>query len=827
MAASRLSSLPNFSTSVRLWMYPPQSSTAKWEPAAVALDFGGDIGDPTTLSAVFTTKWDIYKAEEDENNPLQLKSLVKVMRRGVCIWRGYVLRRQLLEEDGGEYTVRIECIDALGLLNDVVASWTASTLTQYLFTISSPALEIAATTLYRLDDIGEAEYVYAGYYGGAADPASSSPWLPNANVNSVAIRQAMTIGPNNPADGGSIKGPATSETGASAMLPAGIIRITTAGNTEWIQYDGYIERTDGFYYFNNIKRGVCGTSAAAHSSGDTAYQCVHKRIHPSIPKEITGTRTFATDETIADRYYEIGTEDGFVYFTANPANVASDKDNPTDTYTSFKYALGVFDETNTAAYPTGRLTMTDFLEGILDAAIAVGGPALGAGGRDVSISPELVLTRVQMRDCESVLDAIQRILIEIGLNKGNTVDAIQPFDKPSTGKICVHSISQKNAPTAADRTFYHAKSIARELNLEDIYSGILIKYRTHGRRNLATAARTWHSEITGGAGHIDSIGSNNAAPTSLLWLPYKEDGTDQGWAPHGNAVTTTGNNSLTSRLYDGNPNTGWGLSFTANPGTAADVLYLHFADTPALTAIDYVQITYDISKSSNATNPAAIRVYGLTNFVPGTTSAKPTFDAPFNIAATLRQKYKAGDTTSFTAETITAEGIGMEMEALQIVYDGLPLDAVGGNRVVRIRDIAVYGPQDKTELIQLTDDGTTATLDSHYIYAPDTYGKIVDANFGTPRVKVIDIGEASRNAAMSLGRLALMQALALVETKEYEITTEFEAVPEFGETVEMPDRSAAGVYWRGVCIGKQYSCAGGAETLTLRLINFDNALFGG
>lgn len=810
---------------VQVFLTPPQGGTA-WPVPPAVISFEGEINEATTAALTFLTNWDIFNAEADDRNPLQLNSYCELKRYGRVEWRGKVVERHCLQDAEGERLVQIDLIDLLGSLQDTLASWTLDSGTQYLPTVATPALEIAQIDLYRLDAIGDAEYVYAPNHGNTADPASSSPWLTNANVNSVAVNQGSFTGVS-PADGASIKGPAITDTGAFAMLPSGIIRITTAGNTECIQYDGYMERSDGYFYFNNIKRGVLNASAIAHNVGDTAYQVVSKHVNPTIPAELFGTDATPEENSVPNQHYQLNVDDGYVYFAGNPGPLSGDPDLP---YTSFDLAYGVYDETNTADWPTGRLTLADVVFGLMGQSAVLGGPAFGPT-TSVSFSPDIPLTRVQFRDTESTLGAIQRIYEEIGLNKGSTIDALIAVDDPS-GSLDFGTISQKASSVAADHYFDSARSIAQSLSIEDIYGAVLVKYKEPVRRNLLTAANTWFSDFTGsGSGHVDTtIGSNNKAPDGYVIKPAST--TDGGWSNPA-AVPELQNNLGASRIFDGDVNSGFGLAWPEanNPGSDCEILFSHFTDAAGAVRtahVDKVSLTVDLTAFSSSTNPVTIRVYGLTGFTPGTTSARPTYTSRFNISAQLIQKYavKTGETEATTSGaaqvTLTAEHIGIDCEALVVVFDGLPqsLDTPP-YRMARFVDFQAYENETRTVLVSLT-NSEVSTLDNTYIYAPDSYAKTLDANTGMPRVKVVELGVVSRNAAISLGRLALLQALALSETKEFIITGEFRRVPIFGDTCEMPGG------WRGVCIGKEYTCsAEGAESLTLRLVNFNNALFGG
>lgn len=816
---------------VDLVFSPPQDADSQWSPEAATFGFEGDLNSPTTLTATFQTRFDVVSMESDPANPLQLKSYCEVLRFGVREWRGLIFSRKVLLDSGGLRTVEIQAIDIVGWLRRVLACWQGNGKNEYYFTLATPGLVQTSINLFQLDAIGDAQYVYAPEFDDSADPSTGDPpvtsmWLPNANSNTVQISEDID---GTFADGDSIRGPVVGSLGASSMLPGGIIRITTGGVTEYIQYDGYIDRSDGFWYFNNIKRGVCGTSAIDHDNGDDAYQCQSKRVDLRGIIELTGTGAGGTD-VIEDKHYELNPDDGFIYFSGNPGLIAPDDDEP---YTSFDLdEYTVFDETNTAAFTSGgRLLMSYLFEQLLES--TGGGPAFTGADYEVSISPDIVLTRVHLGDNntpeggEFLLDLFEKILAEQGLNKGSTTDAIGILDSPSANKVKIKSITQADTPTLDSLghpfIFETARAVSGDTSLESINGAIMVNYRSAQPRNLASAARSWFSELQGGTGFEDSVGSNTEIPIGYQVQPASDS--DPSWGAVGTGFSNV-NHQGAHLMFDGNENTAYGLAWLTaeNPGSDCEVFYFHFSDTlDESFNIKRIRINYDIASSSNATNLASLRVYGLRGFVPGTTSAAPTYTERVDLSYALRQKYKEGDTTRYDNAILEADNIGVDCEAIVLVWDGMPID--GSHRVARIREVRVEGAVNRQVLVQITDQDSALIdgFDSTYIYAPLTYAKIYDAKTGLALIDRINVGAASYNAAVSFGRLALVQALALSQVQDFLITTRFRAIPDFGDTVMFfPGTPEEFI---GVVISKSYQCDN-EESLTLGVIDFRSEIFG-
>jgi hypothetical protein len=144
-------------------------------------------------------------------------------------------------------------------------------------------------------------------------------------------------------------------------------------------------------------------------------------------------------------------------------------------------------------------------------------------------------------------------------------------------------------------------------------------------------------------------------------------------------------------------------------------------------------------------------------------------------------------------------------------------DSSGGPLQASLKQVTVRGHQIKTVLVQLTDD---ETLSSQFLYAPLSVAKIVNATDEMPRVDILDIGQATYNSAVSLGRLALLQGLAYKESRFYVIESNLRdgSIPTLGETATLEDG------FTGTILGYKFRMDGGAETLEIRILDFTNTL---
>ena len=166
---------------------------------------------------------------------------------------------------------------------------------------------------------------------------------------------------------------------------------------------------------------------------------------------------------------------------------------------------------------------------------------------------------------------------------------------------------------------------------------------------------------------------------------------------------------------------------------------------------------------------------------------------------------------------IKASEIGEDLQGLIFRYRGMAYETAGKGRGAHclIKELRVTGRQNRTALVRITN--ADPEDDPQQLYAPDSYTKLIDNEWGMHRVKTLEIGPASTNAAISLGRLALQQSLALFNRRTYVISS-IATVPEVGDTVTMPDG------YRGVVLAVSWSLSGGEQRLQLDVLDFETGL---
>jgi hypothetical protein len=239
------------------------SPSEKLDPET--LNIRQQLNDTGACSFELRGGWyDRYADESDDENALQLHSLLTVTRDGTDIYVGQIFNKDI-SIDRNERSLRAECIDRVGVLSRYVPTATTQnppeTRICYYHT-SSKFINAPNTDVYVLHtDTFYNKYVYP-------DPTDADLWLPISG-SPRAVYTALSANINNSVT------TIPAGTAPRRMSDWGLIKI----NSEIIYYEGYgLNSLNTAYEFKNCKRGVLGTTAAAHSVTDEINQWVPKRF---------------------------------------------------------------------------------------------------------------------------------------------------------------------------------------------------------------------------------------------------------------------------------------------------------------------------------------------------------------------------------------------------------------------------------------------------------------------------------------------------------------------------------------------------------------------
>lgn len=138
-----------------------------------------------------------------------------------------------------------------------------------------------------------------------------------------------------------------------------------------------------------------------------------------------------------------------------------------------------------------------------------------------------------------------------------------------------------------------------------------------------------------------------------------------------------------------------------------------------------------------------------------------------------------------------------------------------------LKQLVVLGHGERTTIIRLTDQDPPPS--ANYLLVPSAYARMVDATVGMYRFpEVIDIGEATELEARQRGRQILQNGWDLLTERTYVIRSQIASKPDRGETITMMSDTEE---FTGVLQDLHYRCSGGDETLTLRLIDYENPTY--
>lgn len=763
-------------------------------------------------------------AEDSATNPLQLNSYVTLKRARYTgtepnwsaiapIFRGRVRAKQLAFADGNL---------ALSFHADSPLAWLKRTLASIngraVGTIETPSVSLTAVTLYRVQNTGLPEFAYFPAPG-------TDAYLP------LTFRPVQTTLSGNITNSDTTIEATTTHAG---FLPAGLLQI----GSEIIYYNGYQnDGTGDVYRFLNCTRGVLGTLAAGHLAPTVVDQLRPARMSPRRP--------FFLEKQITSSSVWVPLDAGF-----SPVDVGG--------YFQFDYdvmawdgELGPFNANPRATYAvydedaTARVSVGSVLRALLTESQAFGGPGWTETTDFVidSALEDLTLVRFQVDEPLSTFEAMQSLFGLIGLELGDVDNAIVASEDATTGVITFALTRQKEDNDDPDIRL--AGTITRQdaWSLDRIYSAVEVGYEEIRQPNLLSPDRCWHPALN------QSLGTNGGVVKKIIWrdMPNFEEKAQAGLGWQGkNATASTA--ELVERIFDDNPNRSWGLQMDyghlSTVGPPADALVCWFGDVtaglPALQPVQRVKAQLDLGWSNNDTEPVHVQVLALTGSGVDISTDPPTYaDAdlsPIGADFEIRFENKPddyGNMRRFQEIVLEADDVGLNMRGLIVRYLGMP-DRKGPTddnrrRTAAVTTLRVEGPRVSTVLIQTT---ASSGQDATYLYAPASHAKLRDATAGVPAVATIFVGPNTRETAIAIGRLWLVNALLLVNTYDV-VCTLAEGLPLLGlDTVEVADaggfNSTTGQFvttaLRGLAQEWTLRLVGGEETLRVVLRDYRRGL---
>ena len=549
---------------------------------------------------------------------------------------------------------------------------------------------------------------------------------------------------------------------------------------EIFQYDGlHNTGAGGSWRANVLKRGALGSSPALHTAGEAVTEIIPQVITPDKGILIEGDDGSGW-ERISPAVYEPQAESGRFDFTYDVA---------AEFTSGLRASYAVFDEGSGSA-----VTLSDLVIKQLEEARSAGGPEYSASGYDVDGSA-IKLSREMVERSIHTLPYLRDLADRVGLITGEAEDPFFIAFQPASGKVQFKQISQAVKSAVPDEYYFrNAIRSSGSWSLERQASAILIEYESGVNFNLLSSERFLHPEVSNAS---ETLGAEGLEVQSIDYM----EGPDLELMAGYSADTTTGNGNLhTKYLVDGRSDTAWRITadpdtgaspVQRSPGAGADFLFGWFNAAGDSFALKYGKFVLDARRISAGENmssagerdPYNMQILGMSGYTVNTLTPGTIVNLGANFEYDIPNTGSNNLNTDDQSEIILEGEIGGRIaNGLLFRSDGFSGNRSGSLRWNAIKQAFLRGSKTKTVLIELT-NSTAAAQDSTKYYDEEAYSRLIDTTHGEPRIpEAIRIGPATRESAISIGRVALQASRLQSRTYEYTYNN-FKSIPHRGETV--------------------------------------------
>lgn len=476
----------------------------------------------------------------------------------------------------------------------------------------------------------------------------------------------------------------------------------------------------------------------------------------------------------------------------------------------------------------------DIVEAIAGEPVANGGWGLTSGEIDVSDLSDKI-TKASNSEPTLVSTWIDGMLTDLGLMGNENI--IGQFWDSANSAYTVKRLRQGTA--TADTTFTSIFSITRDLILDEVKSGLLVKYQLPAPINFA-AVFLWAATDEAALGVYPA---NSVKPEKYgVVVSGEREYSFFSWAAGSNRATIIKNHATFPQtlLLDGQNDTGYAQEYGDNPpadapdSTTGPQWFVWF-DEPgfysgqvcATKTIKRVKVVVEISRWSNADvygEPAIdIEVVGFTAFTAplasdaaGGTDTIPDADPADEVALPGMAFTLPSLNDAFIQEvTLEADNINLELAAIGIKFNKGPTDRAGGatrNVQLKVKEFIVEESVERSLFVSITN--TEDSGSSRNLFAPLSYTKLVNPTHLVS--EPIDLGVMNEGAANSLARSILLLKLVLEDSREFKIKLGSKPIPPIMSTVQIYSSDSNDTYV-GVVLSRSYSIANGEEHCTILL----------
>ncbi|HSW65422.1 MAG TPA: hypothetical protein VLH56_19250 [Dissulfurispiraceae bacterium] len=725
--------------------------------ASMNFDFGAVSGCTLTIAHDVASKYGLET--DDTNNPCQLNSTMFVQRDAAFWFRGKVDSRAINYLEDGSRVLVVQCSGKESVLLEALVPDAAG---EVRWTLATSTVEVGAAPHMPLVATSEfGTFVNETLWPDPTDAEGELCYIQDASCANDTIDADILIGTAAPFD-------VLFTTTNKAFSPQGWLKI----NNEWMYYEGYDPTGAGAKYKVNVKaRAQLGSAAAGHTAGDTGYNKVAKIIGPEPPTVYRNDGGGEIRLRNGDDY-TVQTEYGcFVIIQATAGF----------TFTANYY---VYDEDGTLGGAT-IVYLEDVIEAIVTAPLAYGGAGFVAGNCDFDTTG-IGITRYDYSPDEKEVyawNAIHELLDVIGLE-----NEVQFWYDHTTDRLRLSIIGNNPVP---DFTFAHCQRVMRNLNSDDLYSGVRVVYTYDQDPNLIQPIYS---------SHVGCAAVGNAPDE---WIRTTAGG--ESWSDGTNTANTDAGRSNfgVDMLIDGKLESKLKARIYHDPG--ADFEYCDFwfdsgSPVPGSILLDEIVMYVNAYRTCagrtnvNENETFVVAVHGCADY------NCTTFAGSFaNLGAKIEGKATRDGTS---VKHVMNNFIQREVNAIRIVFEYMagPIDS-GHKYWAILHELQVRGNVKRRVLVQTSD---TEQNDPYYVYDVDAHkklrGGILSAgSAGSPKIKGdIDIGAASESGAITIARAYLQTALKLYEAREYNFQGEMTSKPELGDTVEVDEDGDTAADYTGV-----------------------------
>ena len=557
--------------------HPDGSINQNLSPASYTLDESGS--DAAILSLTIEHDFARFDDESAATNPVQVGAYIVYTRGSQVRFRGkvYDINRN---EASPNYITLIAYDKSKGLRS---GGTLASISGVYRWSVETAIVDFANVALSadcQTDgyDPDSPYPVYPAYSEMTDTPDSTSPWIAKNASRTTTLAQDIV--------------------GVAAATPIQITDVTQFKfpgffqiNTEIIQVEhGYIDASGDHWLGGSMLRGALGSTPATHSTSDNIYQRVPKVITDARDYEV---RRDPSDKIITAAEYRVKHTDGRFDFPNDPS-----------AYTTLEADYSAYDMDDAAAETVG--TVIGYL---MEATVANLGPGYAGADYDTSGLDTMYVTRIYPDNPLYTWDAISWLLDESWAAGGVDTDRHLGYYSSADNKYYFKSIKQDNA--SPDYTIRGGIEHTDTASLSALYSAALVQFFTDEPSSLLATDRVYHPTVGDQTDHCGGGGNANLF-NAILYQDVERAG-GAGWQ----ADTATGSNNIyTSRLFDGDPSSGWGIRAADTMWDTADPwTWILFTWFPSAQILDYVKMSIDIR--SWVPSFYAIEVVGLDSYTPG------------------------------------------------------------------------------------------------------------------------------------------------------------------------------------------------------------------